>query len=406
MPVFRYRNVPQVGMLLRVCSSDRAGVVVEVLDGGLRLSVRHARGMLRQTVDSFGSRVQVKWPWEADDQFRYVFHQPEQEPEPTTTTDVQQLRAQLDAAWGIIANVSGGNWESQPEEWRQVASSFAIVYGARCNDRPRLPEAPNTLSGELSIAWETERSLRHELEKSQAANLAANGERNELKVAHKSAIDTINRLIEERDALGLKLEVEQDRVKTLKAAHEMTMGDWDTARGERDHLQEQVNELEAWRHRAIQDAEYKQPAIGLKMEVEQDLRNKVEYAEQLLTEVRPNLLTWADSLTNASLQFTAVPDVSNSFSKKATEVLQLRQRVIDFLEKTDSPSKPQIMLYGNYYVRCLSFDQHFRCAFGTTPSPEEAMQFPNEACARAAVTLMGASLANAQPDTIRIVDLP
>ena len=33
-----------------------------------------------------------------------------------------------DAAWGIIANAGGGNWENETPEWREAAARWRDAY--------------------------------------------------------------------------------------------------------------------------------------------------------------------------------------------------------------------------------------------------------------------------------------
>lgn len=35
-----------------------------------------------------------------------------------------ELRDSIETAWGIIANVSGGDWEKQSAEWQQAAARW------------------------------------------------------------------------------------------------------------------------------------------------------------------------------------------------------------------------------------------------------------------------------------------
>jgi hypothetical protein len=39
-----------------------------------------------------------------------------------------QLMDLLGIAWGIIANAGGGNWETQPQEWRIAAMRWREQY--------------------------------------------------------------------------------------------------------------------------------------------------------------------------------------------------------------------------------------------------------------------------------------
>lgn len=34
----------------------------------------------------------------------------------------------LEAAWGLIANAYGGDWDSAPKEWREAAKEWAYAY--------------------------------------------------------------------------------------------------------------------------------------------------------------------------------------------------------------------------------------------------------------------------------------
>lgn len=42
-------------------------------------------------------------------------------------------------AWGVIANVSGGDWSKQSPEWREAASAWAEANGFRIVDREDRP---------------------------------------------------------------------------------------------------------------------------------------------------------------------------------------------------------------------------------------------------------------------------
>jgi hypothetical protein len=39
-----------------------------------------------------------------------------------------ELLGALESAWGIIANVSGGNWEEQSHEWTEAANRWRLRY--------------------------------------------------------------------------------------------------------------------------------------------------------------------------------------------------------------------------------------------------------------------------------------
>lgn len=49
---------------------------------------------------------------------------------------IKRLEDSVQTAWGIISNVSGGNWHNQSPEWRDAATRWC------CNDfLPSIPEA-------------------------------------------------------------------------------------------------------------------------------------------------------------------------------------------------------------------------------------------------------------------------
>jgi len=50
--------------------------------------------------------------------------------------------ALLEAAWGLIANAGGGNWQTQCVEWRQAAAHWRDWYHAKLNTEPDMPPMP------------------------------------------------------------------------------------------------------------------------------------------------------------------------------------------------------------------------------------------------------------------------
>lgn len=42
--------------------------------------------------------------------------------------EVEKLMDGMDCAWGVIANVSGGNWEKQNTEWQTAAAHWRDKY--------------------------------------------------------------------------------------------------------------------------------------------------------------------------------------------------------------------------------------------------------------------------------------
>lgn len=42
----------------------------------------------------------------------------------------------LEAAWGLIANAHGGNWDEASDEWRNAAAHWRDAYHATLVDRP------------------------------------------------------------------------------------------------------------------------------------------------------------------------------------------------------------------------------------------------------------------------------
>ena len=47
----------------------------------------------------------------------------------------------LDAAWAVIANVSGGVWDAQSAEWRETAERWRDKYFAQLAVPPVMPKA-------------------------------------------------------------------------------------------------------------------------------------------------------------------------------------------------------------------------------------------------------------------------
>ena len=47
----------------------------------------------------------------------------------------EQLYELLEAAWGIIANAGGGNWENETLEWQEAAARWRDAYHRWLDER-------------------------------------------------------------------------------------------------------------------------------------------------------------------------------------------------------------------------------------------------------------------------------
>jgi hypothetical protein len=59
-----------------------------------------------------------------------------------TTREPSEERDMLEAAWGIIANAGGGNWDLETPEWREAAVKWREQYHAALSGVPAVGESP------------------------------------------------------------------------------------------------------------------------------------------------------------------------------------------------------------------------------------------------------------------------
>lgn len=81
------------------------------------------------------------------DQCRHLLPAPGPEVAGELVVEVRRLRELLDRAWGIIANVSGGDWSYQSGQWQDAVLKFREVYHAEIrSDRQTSATAPEDAS--------------------------------------------------------------------------------------------------------------------------------------------------------------------------------------------------------------------------------------------------------------------